>query len=487
VLQALLIFAAAFALYAACAARTVQGGDSGQFTLLGALGGVAHPPGYPLYSALLRAFDALPLGAAHASALTSALLGAAALAALYDATRRLSGAWPAAIAVGTLGLGPVFWRYATVAEVFAGAALTCALILCAAVAIHRGARGPRAQAWLGLAVATGVAHHHSVILLTPLCVWAWIRALPRPLSAEGVARGAAATAAGLAPGFVAYASLMRPGGGWRWGHTETFDGLVHHFLRRDYGTFKLTLHDAGVAWWSHPLIYLEELPRHFFYAGLALAIAGIVFALRPSPRRGLYAAILASWALAGPIFLALFNVPAEGLGRVMAMRFHIPSLVLLAPLIAAGAAHLAGPVASSRRRALLGGLTALVAVQAAVNRRDADHSDWTVLEDYVLNTLSAVEEEALILGNTDSFFFAMLYAQEVLGVRRDVVFIHPLMLSWDWYRALLARQHPDFEPESLAGPRTIPQLVGASWERRPVYVNFAWMARPGMSQRLPPA
>ena len=43
--------------------RSVPGGDSGELIVAGCTGGVAHPPGYPLFTMLAILFHALPLGA----------------------------------------------------------------------------------------------------------------------------------------------------------------------------------------------------------------------------------------------------------------------------------------------------------------------------------------------------------------------------------------------------------------------------------------
>jgi len=158
-----------FALYAATCATTVQGGDSGQFTLIAALGGFAHAPGYPLHSLFLTTLGALPFNPAWISALASAIWAALAVAVVAKTHKGPAGL----VAGAALGVTPIFWNYAVVAEVFAGAALSFALVLYVASRIAAGARGPRWQLALGLAVATGIAHHHVIVFLAPLAFWAW--------------------------------------------------------------------------------------------------------------------------------------------------------------------------------------------------------------------------------------------------------------------------------------------------------------------------
>ena len=465
------VFVTALAVYVATCATTVQGGDSGQFTMLAAIGGTAHPPGYPVLTQLLVLAGQLPVSPAFSSALVSALCAAGALAVLTAGLR--SRGWAAALAAGALAFAPTFWSYAVVAEVFALAALSVSLVVFVSWRIAEGARGWRWQLALGLAVATGIANHHSVVFLAPLAVWAWVRAFD-----AWDWRGVAAVVAGFAPGFASYLLLMLPGGGWRWGDTSSVGGVVDAFLRRDFGTFSLTIHDSGVAWYEHPLLYVGDLPRNLVGVFLALAVLGAVASLR-GPRRGFHLALLASWILSGVGFLALFNVPSDGLGRAMAARFHIPSLVLLVPFIALGIERL------GRARLVQPLLALCLVVHAALGWPECDRRSETTLEDYVVNTLEAVEPDALIVGNTDGLFYGMMYAQEVLGVRQDVVFVHPLMLAWPWYRDRVEREHPGFEPRTLAEPRSVAFVLRESWEVRPIYLSQEWAAVPDVTQPLP--
>ncbi|XP_046906265.1 transmembrane protein 260 isoform X1 [Hypomesus transpacificus] len=72
------------ALYLPCVQRAVPGGDSGELITAACELGVAHPPGYPLFTLLSRlALALLPsLSPAHAANLLSALMGAGASGAL---------------------------------------------------------------------------------------------------------------------------------------------------------------------------------------------------------------------------------------------------------------------------------------------------------------------------------------------------------------------------------------------------------------------
>lgn len=67
-------FAALALAYAFSAATTVGGGDAGEFAARAARGGVAHPPGYPLFVMFLRSFAWLPTEPVFRAAVATSLL-----------------------------------------------------------------------------------------------------------------------------------------------------------------------------------------------------------------------------------------------------------------------------------------------------------------------------------------------------------------------------------------------------------------------------
>jgi len=123
-----LIFVSSVCLYIITTARDVLPADSGEFQIVAPLLGVAHPPGYPLYTLLGRFFVAfVPVATeAYRLNLMSAVLAAATLTLLGAATRRwarrLGATTPAAVIAGlmasvTLGTATTFWSQATVANI----------------------------------------------------------------------------------------------------------------------------------------------------------------------------------------------------------------------------------------------------------------------------------------------------------------------------------------------------------------------------------
>jgi hypothetical protein len=452
--------------YAATGSTTVQGGDAGELLAVMAAGGVAHPPGYPLFTRLGALLVQVPVGTVPwRGAMTAGLLTAAGLGLLGAALHRVTGHRLAAIAaVGSLGLSGLCWRYATVSEVFAGGVFTAGAVVWVAARVHDGWRGPVAAGALGLAVASGIANHHTVVLLAPIVLWAlWHACRERPVPSL------AAGAAGLVPGFAAYLALMGDAGVWRWGDTGTWDGLVYHFLRRDYGTFSLALSDADVPVWAHPWDWLQGLPGQYAGVFFLLGLLGVVDGVRR--QRGFALALLATLLLTGPLFFLRLNLPAEGFWTVVTSRFHLLPNTVFSGFVALGtAAWLRSDVLSQRGlRAALVGLSLVLAAFASSGH--APHRGWTVLEDHGRNVLGMAEPRALILGNGDSRLFAMLYLQDAEGLRPDVAYVEPDMLGYPWYRDRLNARHPGLLPE-LEGKVDVPlvKLVARHYGQRPIYL-----------------
>src|SRR5438067_4072667 len=148
--------------YFATTARQVLGGDNGEFATLFACGGVAHPPGFPLYVLWLRAMHwigwrLLGDSPAHGAAVATSILGVATVATLQRACRSW-GARPeiAAMVALVYALSPLAWSLATSAESFTLNALVAAAIVWLS-SPDPPLRGARAPAALGLLAGLGLS------------------------------------------------------------------------------------------------------------------------------------------------------------------------------------------------------------------------------------------------------------------------------------------------------------------------------------------
>ncbi|WP_166395273.1 glycosyltransferase family 117 protein [Rubrobacter marinus] len=130
--------------------------------------GIGHPSGYPTYMMLTHLFTYLPIGdAAYGVNLASAVYGALAVAVIYGAGLRLSGqAVAAAVGALALGVSPLFWSQAVIAEVYTLNALFVAVVV-AVLLLWRDRREDRYLMLAALLVGLSLTHHLTSGLLIP--------------------------------------------------------------------------------------------------------------------------------------------------------------------------------------------------------------------------------------------------------------------------------------------------------------------------------
>jgi hypothetical protein len=143
-------------------------------------------------------------------------------------------------AIGTLAFSPLFWQYAITAEVFALNNLFAAAIVYLTVLFTKMRQIPIAL--LGAFVCgLAICNQHTIILFEiPLILWTMVLLRKRVYRNPWlVIQLSFCFIAGLLPySYLPYIATHAPKQG-SWGHLVTLQGLIHHFLRRDYGTFKL--------------------------------------------------------------------------------------------------------------------------------------------------------------------------------------------------------------------------------------------------------
>jgi hypothetical protein len=422
----------AFVLYASSAARTVLGGDDGEFAALGAAGGVAHPPGYPLYVLWLRLFAWLPASSpAHRAGLATAVLGALAVVGVFGACR----AWKASVAASAMvaaafAVSPRAWVASTQAEVFALHALIAAAIV--GVAGTDRVTGAKRCALLGALAGLGLCDHHSIVLLAPVGLYGVVRGVRESPRAASIVAGLGAFAIALLPyAYVVFAS-RHPEGRVVWGDARDLSGLWSHFRRAQYGTTSLGLRDTA----HRPLAQIAWLLEHVVRDLLALPIVALVGSAKTNrtPWRPGVLAILLSFLLAGPVFVALFPLDVKGLDGLVVERFHLLPLVVIAPLVALGVDRALASLLEKRLFATLAPLGIAIA-GAALSVLDVVEHHGEGVEAWMRDALETTPPRAVILGTGDHRLGAMLYAKHALHLREDVEYVDARLLLDDTYRA----------------------------------------------------
>lgn len=448
--------------YAALASPYVVAADNAELATLGAIGGGAHPSGYPLYVLWLRAWSWLPgTTAAHTAALATAIAGGLAIGALHAACRAW-GARPVAAtaAVAIVGAAPIVLQYHTEAEVFAINGLVCALVVWLAAA-QGPLRGRRRGAALGLVAGLGLAGHLTCVLVAPLGVLGVVRA-----ARESRPTTWALAIGGLALGLSLYGYLFIADGPASWGTVSTLGELGSTILRREYGGLNLVPGGPEVPWTASLAAWAATVGRSWLWLPAIAGVAMLAIRIRRpiGESRWAWAMLAASIALAGPLLVARFNIDPHGIGLYICRRFHILATLLLTVPVAAAfdvaCARLTRPVAAGAA-ALLGFALLAIAGLPGLARM---HSP--AMERGVQNLLGSLPPAAIAVVISEDQCFGGHYLQLARGARPDVAFVCSELLRRDWYRARWAGR-------GLALPSDPGAPLGEALLRtgRPVFVD----------------
>jgi hypothetical protein len=412
----------AFLLYGATACRTVFVGDGGELIAAADGWGVAHPPGYPLWTLLAKLALLLPLGEpAFRTNLLSALLGALACALAAHLARRwtdgsvVAGIVAGIVAAALLATGRTFWSASTVTEVYTAHVLLALAILWAADRVRAAedrAALRRAVAVLGAFSGLALAHHPTVVLVLPAAaVLAW-RVRDKGRKARGgpaAGAGAWLAAAGLAIAIpaLAYGSLLlraRAAPEATWNHFTTGREWWAHVTAAAYRPFDLgwgALLDG-----DRIALVLGSLARDLGPAGVLLAIAGAVAAV---PR--IRAALLLLLALHAGFALRYGTEDVE---------VNLLAAVAAAALLAGiGAAPVLAPLPERWRAAAGAALVVVALVPGALRFRAMDLRATTLAADYGRDVLASVPSGGVLVADGDNAF-VLQYLVRVLGERPDL-------------------------------------------------------------------
>lgn len=293
-------FAVALSLYLATLAPTILPADSGEFQIVGPLLGVAHPPGYALFTLLAKLFSLLPVGeVAWRLNLMGAVTGALTLPVVGRTARRLSGSpWAGILAAAALGVSTTFWSQSTTINIRSltvlFTALCCDRLVLFLLSPAGSKRGDRALLGLALAFGTGVAHHASLAFFAPLFLGLIVWHDPGLL--RRVRRWPRYVGAFLAPFLVDLYIVIRAITGAPFGTDALVDAgrVIDHLLGKGFGGDMFAFLRLDRVLWERFLVVGNILDFQFGVVLLIVALGGFLLLW---PRRKLAALLGGMWAV----------------------------------------------------------------------------------------------------------------------------------------------------------------------------------------------
>jgi len=410
VAKAATVGAMAFGVYfSTLAPGLVAEPDAPAFALAGAVLGVPHNPGYPVYVTIGHVFSWLPIGTpAYEMNLLSALFGAIAVGVWFLVMRRLGARTVVAGATALAGgLGPLFWSSSVVAEVYT---MEAALVGGMLLGLLAWSQTKSATAYYAsvACLALSLAHHTTDVLLAPAMAL-FVLATDARWALQR--RRLFWTLAILAMGLLPYGLILVR----TWQHAPMLESparnlkeLLAVISARQFadGVFAFSLHDVM---FDRAPQMLRALARELTPVGAVAAVAGgLLLARRRSP---------AAWlALLGPVGFVAFSANYD---VIDADLFLVPAFVLGWMAAAVGfeqAFRLIEREAPKATWVLVAGMVSLPATQFARNIDGADRRHDTMAARYFEALFADLPDRSVLL--REDFLVDRMVSYELVGERR---------------------------------------------------------------------
>lgn len=477
---------------------SVAGGDSGELVAEACHGGIAHPPGYPLFLILTHLFiHCVPIWGdssrtvAWKANLLNAVLDAFAAVVIYHCVllwlgqrRRRAPQVSAFTASALFAFSPLIWTYAVGAEVFALNNLFAALLLYLALQ-YSVSRSFKVAVVGALVSGLALCNQHTIVLFElPIVAWV-LYSRRRTLFWREFTGLASAFLIGLTPYAYLPLSAHFNGHDGSWGDLSSLRGFIRHLRRADYGTFRLfstdkpteglqtRLHVYALDLWARE-IPLPWVLMPVIFVGMITTWSKTHLRLHSGDHPSKLAAnhigkiVLGMYLFYMIVFHSLANLPLHegllfgvhmrfwqqpnviiftwlgvGMGLCMDMGFTIiRSLWHKLPQIT-GAADLTGRVMIC---------FFLVGAQLGTWFSLCDQSDSWYIHNYATAILDPLPSKATLFVNFDLQWTALRYLQQCERQRPDVTLLHLSMMSYGWF----AKKHDDYPHLRFPGSHISP-------------------------------
>jgi hypothetical protein len=428
-LQAGLVALVLFALYAATAPRSVALEDDGLFVLSSYFLGIEHPPGYPLFTLIGHLFTFLPFGSvAYRVHLASAMFGALTCAAAWLCARTLvDGRLPAYLAAFALGVSPVFWSQAIIAEVYTFNTFFFLVLVFMGLqacppSVPPSQSASRMLPWMALLFGLSLSNHYPLMLLVApafvILLWPLRREL---LNRFGIL--CVLVILGLAP----YAWMVRRS---RQPLPISFDGPLENIQeilffigRKGYAEID---HSISADWLDRVKFFQflgGELLVQFAVLGTLLAAAGFAVQWRILGRR-MGAFLTVAFLMPSAVLLLLLGFDYDSFRAHVFHVYPLPAYAIGALWLGLGAAWAAERYVRRLSHAALaaGALLALIfACGARINLAAID--DWGAL--YAQAVLKVLPKNAIVIVTGDPDLAPIAYFHMIENQRPDITLYEP--------------------------------------------------------------
>ena len=427
----LILFFCVLAIYIHNLSRATYGGDVGDLLAAASIMGVAHPPGYPLFTLIGFLLSRINLiTPAFMIGLISAFSGALGALFFYLFSYRFTKSkLISLIAVLALVFSYYYWFYSEIAEVFALDNLFAIALLLLAV-IYYQTKQRKYVFLLSLLAGLSLTNHQMIVLIFPsLALLSVNNLFKEKQKVKTILFCLGFFLLGLLPYlYVPLAASHNPA--VNWDQVHDLNSFLRLVLRRDYGTFGIgSIGDASFAQRLVTLkLYLIGMVIQATIPVITVILLGMFYAYKKY--RQIFFALLLAFLLSGPVFLlyAGFSIINSFMFGVYE-RFIILSFVILLMFLPFGFLFIKNLLQKFFQKEALPLLiiTVFLIVPLSLFRYNypkTNLSNLTLGETIIHDILSPLPKNSVIFLDGDTIIFNTWYLQYAKHFRADIIVIN---------------------------------------------------------------
>lgn len=424
----LILLSVVMLLYLWSMPRTVVLEDDAYFILASYYNGIAHPPGYPLFTLLGHLFTKIDVGsiASRVHAL-SALFGAISCVILFliilQIVRNRLIAFAGSVLLAT---SSIFWSQAIIAEVYT---LNCMLFLCLlflSICISRTKQQLKPVYYfvIGLIIGLGISNHWPLFILAMPAVFILVinRLVNDRYAPVMLLPG---VVVGLLPYlWMIYRSQMSPEISF-YGPIKDWSGFWFYFSREPYASIDQSVSAGLIDKLAFTQFHIRELMSQFGPFGWLFLIVGFIYQWQIKDKQ-IPVALCLAYAGNSVLLIILLGFEYDVFHQALFRVYPLTAYAIATIWICFGIDFASQYLSSKYRQAAISGkAVALISIvittsAAMVNAADNYRANDTWAEEYARTLLAPLEQNAILFANGDTDLGPIAYVNRILKVREDV-------------------------------------------------------------------
>ena len=430
-------------------------GDSGEFMVTAIDFGVAHPPGYPLFTTMSwLAIKLVPFGTpAWRVSLLSVLFGALFNVTVYYVVSLVGkNSVVGLMAAGWIGFSRLFWMWSIQGEIFSLNNFFCAFIMLRAYHFESCSKENIVFEAKMSALTCGLSlsnQHTSVLFIIPFA----LRVAYKIMIIERKPPRDAFIIALYGIGGMAW-YLQMPISHFfftprvTWGDFGSMSTFLKHMLRLDYGSsFKLVAGDTQGTFISNYMAFVKDSSAELTILPWAFALFLVYTILTKAPHlfRTTVKVFLAMMGCYFVVFCSLANIENPvGLSRGVLERFWMQPSIGLLILGGIGlckfitfSSEKVHPIVKNKYLQLALAVL-IISVQIKTNYEENDESENWYAYHYAQSILPHLPKDSIVLTGGDLPTNVFRYHTICEQIRPDVRVMDMQFMAADWFRDVLA-------------------------------------------------